>query len=489
MTNRITAHVFPRPAVAVDSSFYEAALAKASEILEQQGLAVFLPPSVGEIEIHVDFDLGLVPHSPHRHDAVIRLAHMIAAELELKIHNAGISIAMKILHRLSESDISQENARSVLNFIQKHDKGWALDQDTSYKLRQYCLWKDKTPDPSSVIQSCQAYTNQGKGPPNEAALQRGAPNEWPEWHPRRVPILNEAYKFVDDGAKTMAERMSHKPIMLVMRGNTASGKTTSLKSVEKLASQIPVLSELTVLDAAKEPTGAFNPDTVKGHLRRNAESMKSTHGQVHEEGSTIVNVAIGEFLKTGKSYVLDKRFGKGTQVSKVIKAARGQQTPDGKGYTVFMIDVDADLGTSCSRVLQSRVETGDDPIVSFGPVMEGFEEVRRDRQSVAEHADVDVYLCFRSELDFAHPKNGTLIASRFGRPGHAPLETRDDSLWKRATSAGHDDVEESSKHFDALMKQYASNPKSVSPQMRLDAINGYRGALHLQPITLDKIKS
>jgi hypothetical protein len=442
-----------------------------------------MPPKVSSLDLETDLDLT---DSTQRGLAVEKLAEQLAAQIEAMIVGGGASGfsvperrsrlgATVVIKRIRQDQVRPENAKLILDYIQKFDAPiGSVDPEASYRVRQWCLWKDKG-NPKNQTQSWQAYTNLDRHTSDSERDRALGASGWMNWHPKRRPVIEQATGFAQGGAERMADRMGQKPILLVMRGNTASGKTTALKSIEKLSKQLPVLAQLNVLDEKGKADDAFNPDTVKGWLRRNAEDMNATHGQVHEEGSTITNVLVEDFLKTGRSHVMDKRYGTAKQVTKVVEAARGTPVEGhDDGYTIFMIDVDADLGTSCPRVLK-RSATGDDPLVNFHAVEEGYLQVRSNRDQVARLADVDAYFLLRSGTSNDDPANGKLVASRISPRlgGNGELDVFDDRLYALATAVDDEDVELAKKHFMDVMNTRSSKPGDVTDDHVKTAVSGY----------------
>jgi hypothetical protein len=155
-----------------------------------------------------------------------------------------------------------------------------------------------------------------------------------------------------------------------MRGNTASGKTRLAKS-----------GAMPELEAAVRATGdgrSINPDNFKGELMRHGGF---TANEVHMEASVLADKLQAEMQNThtadGKagSMMIDKRLLGLQEIEGYAKMAKDT------GRKFVLADVDTPLENSLVGVLGRKVG-GNDPLVPYNPVAEGFEGARENRLQV-----------------------------------------------------------------------------------------------------------
>lgn len=211
----------------------------------------------------------------------------------------------------------------------------------------------------------------------------------------------------------LAERFEGSPILVLMRGNSASGKSSTLKK-----GRSPLLDQMGAKNFLDDLIlGSINPDSVKYVLQSQSQGMNSS--QVHEEGSMLANRMIEASFEQNLSFVVDKRFVELASIKTLVEEAHK------RSYKVVMIDVDADLENSTLRILK-RIPGKEAPNVPFSAIKEGFEKVRKDRRSIVDSNLLDAYELLST--DTAVP---TLIATQLPKQA---FEIRDAKLWKMATS-------------------------------------------------------
>jgi hypothetical protein len=215
------------------------------------------------------------------------------------------------------------------------------------------------------------------------------------WLPERVEVQKRAYNEMYQEALALSERMpSNPPILILMRGNTAVGKTTVLRNThnDKYPEIQDLIKEMNILDANGEPTGVINPDAVKGILRNQAkiDGERVTHKQVLHEGAVVTEKVINNMLIEKNSMIVDKRFLKPKNITDISNIAKKQ------GYKIILIDVDAELHTSLQRV-SNRTESGDDPIVPRYEIEKGSQDMKQNRGNIKEIKSIDKYLFIKTD--------------------------------------------------------------------------------------------
>ncbi len=276
--------------------------------------------------------------------------------------------------------------------------------------------------PESFTQFVRGRVPERASPAFKSFLQNPA-----NWKPERATVHREMVDAQLEKTRTLSKSMRQalgkgdgRPTLLLLRGNTASGKTTSLKK-----GGTPLLADLKAdqyLEALKE--GAINPDQLKYQLM--VETPGSTSSSVHEEGSNLADRVIDKALAEGLDFVIDKRFLSVSSVEPIARAAKA------KGYRVLMLDVDVGLESSASRLLWREPGTSD-PNVPFEAVAHGFKQARSEREAIAGLPLIDGY-----ELVTTDGAHSTLVASK---TSGGPLTVRDPELWQKRTTVPPGEVE------------------------------------------------
>lgn len=272
--------------------------------------------------------------------------------------------------KLMVLEIGKDNAREILKNIKRTDG--AL-KSKSYELRKEVLARSE-----GSVTSCDAFTH-GEVPKGDG-LDAFLANE-NNWFTERRELHESMLQSELEKARELSKRLNDaEPTVYLLRGNTAAGKTTRLKKDPLFAS---------AADAKGEVTGAINPDTFKGLLRKNdaQESGIPNSSQVHEESSMLAkkvtkriegdNPGISQL-----SYVIDQRLDKESKVNDYIDRAKKS------GRKVKILDIDAPLDSSCQRVL-TRPVSGIDPTVPFEAIASGYEGVRKNRAKLLERIETD----------------------------------------------------------------------------------------------------
>ncbi len=304
---------------------------------------------------------------------------------------------------LKEIEITKENAADALKEIKAIDA--ALDRKgNSHELRQELLKRSE-----GKIKSTDAYTYAtDKIPKGEVKDYLDDPENWV---PERQRLHEEIVAAELQKAVDLAERMGEKNTIFALRGNTAAGKTTALKSNE--------LFKKAINPKTGQPDGAINPDTYKTSLKAADAApdgwQSSTHFQTHEEGSMLAR-SISKKVEANPdaSMIIDKRLNEKENISELVE----------KGKKLKFLDVDSPLETSLVRVL-GRKAGGGDPLVPFDAVAEGFEGVKKNRAALIQEAiknpNVDAYVLYAPGPD-GKPMLIAEKVPRMGKDGQPMLD-------------------------------------------------------------------
>jgi hypothetical protein len=204
------------------------------------------------------------------------------------------------------------------------------------------------------------------------------------WVPARQQLHNELLERAERDAAAFAEASEKAnvgkgdaaPTIFAMRGNTAAGKSRSIKG------NIPELEA--PVDATKSRQHmAVNPDNFKVDLYKTQPDVALTSSQVHQESSMLASWLekrlLGLKTQSGKtgSMLIDKRLATAADVQSYADMAK--QT----GRKLNLYDVDAPLEVSLAGVLERR-PGGNDPIPPFEVIGKGFTEIRNNRKAVIQ---------------------------------------------------------------------------------------------------------
>ncbi len=257
---------------------------------------------------------------------------------------------------------SPQAARQLLDTIKQRDIEEAPTVH-SYGLRS-ALFREVKGD-SDIMTTSDAFTY---GPlPEKKRLKNHLDNE-SNWLPERAElhrVLAEQYVGEClDMHNRVASHYGDQRVLVLLRGNTAAGKTTALRSNPEFAH---------LLDEQGTPTGAVNIDNYKYHLKQHEAGRHgrkaATNQQVHDEGSLVKRKMIGELRsRHGQDLneVVDSRFCElGEDVEPAFVRAREENKK------LVILDINVGLMTSCLRVLGREIN-GEDPNATFGAVSGGY---------------------------------------------------------------------------------------------------------------------
>jgi len=270
--------------------------------------------------------------------------------------------------RLEEVPVASENAKDVLLAVKAADG--ERKKGHSYGLRHEIIKRS-----AGAIPTCEAFTYADELPAG-SALDAYLDDE-SNWVPERAELQQEIVAAELEKAHEMSDRLQdEKPTVYALRGNTAAGKTTAVKSN-------PIFVK--AIDEAGETTGSINPDTYKNDLRRadaEGDSQVVSHFQAHEEGAMIARKINASLASSESSMVIDKRM------SKIRNLAELMNTAEAGGKDIKILDVDVPLELSLVRVLEREVG-GEDPNVPFDSIAVGFAEIRGNRKALLQKVAED----------------------------------------------------------------------------------------------------
>lgn len=287
----------------------------------------------------------------------------------------------------------------------------AVDRVSRFGLRQECLRRD----PSITTDRAYSRRELTVGDKEKRKDTLEADDRWcPERLEFRRKVVEEWRERIRRGHEVMREKISSslpdlagKNVLVLLSGNTASGKSYTVKN---LPASCKRLSGLGI-----DPTLAINPDDIKARIR--AQELVDgrpviSSDQAHTEGSGITDALIEEALEQQRSMVLDKRFTNPTDVREVAEKAKKF------GYHIVMINLDAEEETSMDRVfgnarkgMTGRDPNGTDPIPKRATVEHGYMESIAYRSQTLQMTDVldEVYVL---KSDIEGERGGALLASR-----------------------------------------------------------------------------
>lgn len=252
-------------------------------------------------------------------------------------------------------------------------------------------------------------------PRNWTAERQGIHEGIVEDYGKRVSALSREIQKASQGKGS---------VLILTRGNSGSGKTYMLKHASH-----PLLVGLNLPSLMRQEqfkTASINPDTIKTGLQSRGGESSS---QVHEEGSMLVDRVIEQAFSRGDSFIIDKRLGRADQVEKYARQAKEA------GYRVVLIDVDAPLTDSSSRIVDRPVG-GESPNVQLRAVEQGYHEARENRLEVSQIPLVDDYFVFSSTP--ADPKSNGLVA---WRTRGKSLQVEKPEVWDSITRPSNQDIE------------------------------------------------
>ncbi|HZI11291.1 MAG TPA: XopAJ/AvrRxo1 family type III secretion system effector zeta toxin [Myxococcus sp.] len=260
--------------------------------------------------------------------------------------------------RVYEGVITPDNAKEVLDFVKQADVAGGHSAST-YKVREAILERS-----GGNVSTMDAFT---KGAPPKDGNVWDWMADPANWVPERQAVQKKLFDAELAKAQALSDRMGEPNTVYALRGNTAAGKTTTVKGDPELKAK--------VLDGKGEISGALNPDPIKAQLVEVQGGGIST-SQAHMEGSAISQRVEQEMLsRPNSSLVYDKRFAGKTDIPRLLEGIGDRK--------LKLIDLDVPLETSSVRVLMRNPGTAD-PLVPFGAIAQGFEGVRTHRQSLID---------------------------------------------------------------------------------------------------------
>lgn len=268
---------------------------------------------------------------------------------------------------LVEVPVTAENAADVLTAIKRADAEGKKGH--SYGLRHEILKRSE-----GSILSHDAYTYAEELPRTGLDAYLDEPESWV---PERRKLHGQIVESELAKAHSLSERLDDDtPTIYALRGNTAAGKTTAVRSEPTFAK---------ALDGEGEPSGSINPDIYKAILKESeVEGVNQTvsHFQAHEEGSMLAREISKHLTQSESSMVIDKRMAKTKNLTELITTA------EASGRDIKILDVDVPLELSLVRVLGREIG-GESPNVPFDAVAEGFRDIRASRVDILDKVRQD----------------------------------------------------------------------------------------------------
>lgn len=295
--------------------------------------------------------------------------------------------------KIATTRITTDSARDVVRMLNRIEEGVP---GATYEMRELALERGH-------LSTFEAFTYGG--------LDAGPNKMWDIaddptcWLPQRREVHDELKAGAVDKALALSTTLNRdQPTVFAMRGNTAVGKTRTLKDIDALAPAADLIKQ--------EPKSAINPDNFKADLIQhayNAGNCAIDHGQAHVE-SCVIAQAVWHSLEADPdaSVLVDRRLGAQSDFDEMVKSA------DKTGKRVELYDVDAPLEASLCGVLV-REPGGIDPIPPFEAIAWGFKSIREDRLKILEQAalegNVDRYELFATLPDGSKARAVTMEGS------------------------------------------------------------------------------
>ncbi|MBL7058527.1 zeta toxin family protein [Patescibacteria group bacterium] len=289
---------------------------------------------------------------------------------------------------------SQEETLRMHEYIEEHGEHFG---GNSYLLRREIIERSQ-----GQIDTDAAYSIAILTPDTQEFHFTARDGKKRKWIEERK-VVHRALKTIGiEEARALSERYGEKePTIIILRGNTAVGKSTSLR-------KNPLFSK--ILDKNGNPTGAANPDNYK-NLLQNLELVDDkpaiNSSQCHNESSILNKEATQELIKDYRlSLVMDQRFASQGSVELM------NQIAESTGRKVKILDIESSLELSCIRVLGRDIY---EPRPNLKVVSDGFEGVRNNRQAVTNLAEnnnnVEYYLLYDASeqgelIELAEKKDG-----------------------------------------------------------------------------------
>jgi hypothetical protein len=214
-----------------------------------------------------------------------------------------------------------------------------------------------------------------------------------------------------------------KPFLLMMRGNSGSGKSYFLEKL--LHSKLPTLNFPRVSNLSKL---VLNPDLFKESLAQGSEVNIRWSQQLHNEASMLCWQLTVSLMKAKFNFVVDKRLASLRDVEKLLGIKEGEQSQ--RSHETLMIDIDAPLGLSL-QTCQARDDRASQVRPPDHVIQSGFLAMRKGRKSIAHSNLLDVYYAFARRVN---PETKTFntfkVAFREKGDIHVNVLTKRFIVWK-----------------------------------------------------------
>jgi CRP-like cAMP-binding protein/predicted kinase len=372
---------------------------------EQQGMRIVTGPEV-EIDWRAKFSRDILEDPVRRRETIREINDLypggVPAFEQCQFTIIGRAedgiVTVDSEGRVYFEEITRDNAREVLaRFKASPAKPGSRNR---YELLRECMWRNQE------IHTTEAYTNNTLpiGDKDGRKSEIGDVHKWiPQRHAVREEILETWRRRIVVGHEKMTQAIAEKEglddlqgkkILVLLSGNTASGKSYTVKHAPDACKRIGLLDI--------DPDCAINPDEMKAAIR-GQELVNGipqiTSNQAHTEGAQMAEELIRWATKQNMHIVIDKRLTKPSEVREVTDSAQG--------YHTIMVDVDAELQTSLDRVygnptkgIRGRDPNGTAPIPPRNVVEGGYTESvlhRRDKAKLV-HAINGEYWLLKSDI-------------------------------------------------------------------------------------------
>jgi hypothetical protein len=338
---------------------------------------------------------------------------------------------------------------SMLKQIEYENVRMRVPISEEYLKRTYALREECLVSSGSGITSCEAFTYS-----SDPVLCKSTDKimREKEWHPYRINFHRKVMAQQFQDVMHLSYRMNSTfPKTYALRGNTASGKTRSLKTDPFFR---------TLFDTF-QGKGVINPDIVKQTLRTGQPAV--THQQVHREGAMLTARLVDDIKKrsTTSSIIIDKRLDTTGDVETTLNLATARHSQ------VNFFDIDAPLEDSCLRVL-NRNPKGEDPTVPFNAIAEGYKGIRENRIDLIEKAQNNRFFGFYKLFS-----GGKLVAEI--KEGRFTIAPGKDKLFYQIIGAKPDQIEQEIKEVRDRVLTPAYVQKILIDKPSLKGIEKFTG--------------
>ncbi|MBZ4422783.1 XopAJ/AvrRxo1 family type III secretion system effector zeta toxin [Myxococcus sp. RHSTA-1-4] len=263
-----------------------------------------------------------------------------------------------LLRQVTPEAVTRGNARAILDKVKQAEKAGKVP--VSYELRQEILTRS-----GGELQTIEAYTYEIPKDLSYDQMSRWLADP-AHWLPERRVVQQQLVQSELAKAQALSARLNEPDVVYALRGNTAAGKTTTVKRHPTLGPK--------ALDPSGELSGVINPDTIKGRIVELERGVTSS--QAHREGSMLSGqVEESVLAQEGSALVYDRRFSWPKEIPELLNAIGRRR--------LKLIDIDVSLETSAVRVLMRNPGSAD-PLVPFDPVAQGFLGIRQNRKVLIE---------------------------------------------------------------------------------------------------------